>query len=215
MKLLAIHSNHLFFRRNAPNVYAYLAGERNQNYSTIFDFLDEEYREKRNEGPLLLREVFTASAKGLTGKTFNGNCQRFWREFQLDDISERLGGARENFDVVIVFTSYPKAVYEELLSEGRIDGLFGVEAAEYQGKIVGMKSIALKNEKQVLLKMERIGLEEKTTKEPNRYGLLELLIDQMIGYGLGREDVTIVGSGVTAEPMRKVSGRQVQDFSKL
>ena len=60
--------------------------------------------------------------------------------------------------------------------------------------------------------LKKISLSDKFTVEPNRYGLLEILIEEMITNNIKKEDVVVIGKGVTALPMHNVSSKQYENF---
>ena len=213
MKLLAIHANNALLRRNFVNAYQFLAQESYRMKS--FEELDEKYRAQKAKGPLLLKEVFTLVTKGLTPVVLRKNCHKFWDEFQGDEVMERLKIIRKKYAKIFVFTSYPIYVFDALKEAELVDQVFGVEELVENGIITGIKKIELEHETWVKNKFEELGIKDHFTLEPNRYGLLGVLIDAMKKNNLTKEDVDVVGKDITAEPLHLISRHKYKDLRRI
>ena len=226
MKLLAIHSNKIFFKETSPNFYGWLCKQR----GTVKEFaeLSEKYEEEKENGPLLLKETYELAVGGLTKSELLDHCNLYNEEYFNGEIKEdlkRLSSPNiRTSDVrilggeykIMIFTSLPKELYEHLEEWNLTDGIFGAEGKiDEDGKIVGLDEIKLKNKSVVKEKMEQIGFGENFTLTPNRYSLLELLIDEMTEKNIGDDNVTVIGKGTTAAPMSKVRAKQVENFGDL
>jgi hypothetical protein len=246
MKLLAIHSNKLFFKKGAPNFYEWLCRQR--GLLKQYEELKKEYNKGRN-GPKVLLNTFCLSTVGLTLFELERYCEKFRGEFIKNEIASKISRLAKEMKILI-FTSYPRELYANKLFRRLKIGVFGVEPVldDSKIKIVAMDTIRLipreddkrfsKNAKEVRKRLEKLSFmqlvsfpgpyhfgqseqlryehDEKNIRiEPDRYGMLALLIDQMIELGAKKEDVIVVGTGITAEPMHKVAGRVVESLEEL
>lgn len=213
MKILAIHSNKVFFKDGVPNFYGWLCGQRGRTEE--FATLNEKYKVAKERGPLLLKGTYELAVGGLAKDELLDYANQYNEEYfngAVKDELERLGGEYK----IMIFTSLPKELYEHLREENLVAGVFGAEGYWGEGdKIEGMAEIKLKNTAAVKEKMEQIGLGESFTLTPNRYGLLESLIDEMIEANIKEEDVVLLGKETTAIPMREVSAKQIENFGDL
>lgn len=117
---------------------------------------------------------------------------------------------------MVIFTSYPKYLYIHLEGAKLIDKVFGAESIlDDEGRIIDLKEIILENFEAVREKMNELGFDAAFTLLPDRYGLLELLLDEIIKNKINREDLIILGKGATVLPMLKVSARQVESLEEL
>ena len=67
MKLLAIHSNKLFFKKEAVNLYGWLANQR--GLAKEYLILKKKYDEGK-KGPLVLKETYELTVGNLTRQEF-------------------------------------------------------------------------------------------------------------------------------------------------
>ncbi|MBT6334616.1 MAG: hypothetical protein HN726_00395 [Candidatus Magasanikbacteria bacterium] len=210
MKLLAIHANKLFFQPHSPKVYSFFSEKRGKKEA--FDSLDNMYETKKVTGPLLLSDVCNITMKGITKEQYVTYCEEYWNQYKSNNIEKELKKLKQEFDLIYIFTSYPAMIYAELIKEELVDNVFGVHFQEKDGIIGGLKNITLKNEDKIKEELKKISLSDKFTVEPNRYGLLEILIEEMITNNIKKEDVVVIGKGVTALPMHNVSSKQYENF---
>ena len=212
MKLLAIHSNILFFGQ-APNFYEWLAGEREmiEKYKP----LREKYNQEKVKGPLLLKDTYERVVGGLSLEQLKQYCQQYYQEYFKEEAIRKLSQIMRKV-LVLVFSSYPRELYEIVKDKGLVHKVFGVEGSiGTDGKIVSITELRLEHERAVQEKMKEIGLSDKFTLKPNRFGMLEYLIDEMIENNLAKDDVTVVGGGDTAKPMYKVAVRVIENLSEI
>ncbi|MCK5027607.1 MAG: hypothetical protein KAS07_04260 [Candidatus Pacebacteria bacterium] len=213
MKILAIHSNKIFFKEGVSNFYGWLCEQRGR--SEEFVELNEKYEGEKKNGPNLLKETYELATGGLTKGELLDHCGHYNEEYFNGEVKEDLKRLGDEYEIII-FTSLPKEMYEHLREENLIAGIFGVEGEmDEDGKISMLAEIKLRNEYAVKEKMEQVGFGGNFTLIPNRYGLLELLIDEMIEVDVEEENVTVIGKETTAIPMSKVSAKQVEDLGDL
>jgi len=213
MKVLVIFSNSVLLRDGSQNAYAFLSMRRNKLNS--FLTLDKEYKEKKFKGPNLLSEIFEVAAIGEEEGKFLNNCSDFWEENKREDLKELLSRLRKKFEKIFIFTAYPKAIYTELLVQGLVDRIYGVDYEIDDFSISQLKQIEIIHDKAIKKELEKHNMLEKFTYEPNRYGLLLYLIDIMIEYNLKKKDITLVGKGVVALPAHRWSTRHVVELEEL
>lgn len=213
MKLLAIHSNSLFFGE-ALNFYQWLAKERGlvERYKP----LGEKYDQGKVKGPLLLKETYELAAGGLTHLELTKYCQQYCEKYLSKEIISNLSSVMKKMRV-LVFSSYPHELYEVVKNKNMAHKAFGAKGAVNAGSkmIMDFAPVKLDNVEVVKAEMNKIGLGNKFTFEPNRFGMLECLIDEMIKNGVTRDDVVVLGKGDTAKPMHKVAGRVIENLSQV
>lgn len=218
MRILAIHSNNLFFspddieENEVPNFYEWLAVER--GVSQAFSELDKEYQAEKNKRPLHFTIVYDLVMKCLTREELLAYCDKYNEFFFNYGTETKLKELRNLMDVIIL-TSYPKELYNHVHEKGLAD-VFGAEPILNQNNfITGLKGISLREPELVREEMEKIGFGNNFTLEPNRYGLLELLIDRMIRDKVEKIDIILLGKGVNAEPLKKVCQKFVDNLDEL
>lgn len=212
MKLLAIHSNKLFFKP-APNFYEWLAEKR--GVKNKFKSLAEEYKQKRQSGPLLLKDIYRISISGLLYKKFKEYCEEYCEIYLNKKITGKLRKLAGKMKIFI-FGSYPQELYSCLQKKELANNVLGVKCVvDASTKIVDLAEIKLENLEAVKEKMKTIGLIDRFSLEPNRYGMLEMLIDKMLIEKIPEADVVVLGKGMTAKPMHKIAGRVIESLDEL
>jgi len=216
MKLLAIHSNKIFFKKNieedVPNFYEWLSEERGlKNQYSTFNYI---YKIEDRKSVVILNEIFKLAAGGMDMDELRAYCDKY-NEFYFDySLQAKLKEIKKNITIAI-FTSYPKQVYRHLEDNNLLE-VYGTEGVlNEENKILRLREIKLENEKEIKKQMEKIGLEDEFSLWPNRYGLLELLIDKMIKENIKKDDIVVIGTSVASKIMAKVSSRQVENFEEL
>ncbi len=208
--LLAIHSNKAILGETAPNFYEYLAVER----GNLADFqkLDQEYRAERDKRPLFLSQIYQLCASGLSKNELEVIVAKFASQFISKEVKEQLKNLRNQFSKIIILTSYPKTVYLPLQKSKLVDEIFGAEGKlDENQKISALKEIQLKNPDFVKAKMKEIGIASQFTLEPNRYGMLEYLIDLLSN--TRETQVTILGASVTTLPLKSIATTFIESES--
>jgi len=215
MKLLAIHSNAILLKKDTPNFYSWIATKR--NLSKEYNDLMSQYEAVKEKKPLLLKETYNLTIGGLTQPELVNYCQQFNEIYFNNDIVNDLQKLIDQQVSILVFTSYPQELYQFLMDKNLITNVFGVEAFinEETGKIKKLKKIALKDTSAVKEKMKEIGYADNFTDEPNRYGLLELLIDEMLVNNLSKDEVVVLGKDTTAQPLHKVASKVIDNLLDL
>ncbi|MFH0856707.1 MAG: hypothetical protein V1860_02305 [bacterium] len=213
MQILAIHSNKIFFEGTieeaVPDFYQWLSRERGLNKEFIK--LDSEYDDKKNT-PLLLREIYKLAVYGLSKEELFAYCGKYNEFYFNKKLYGRLAKIREMMEILIL-TSYPSELFEHLISNGSADKIFGAEGKfNNEGDIFDLKEIELKFPEEVIEKMKKIGFGFEFTLEPDRYGLLELLIDYMLEIGADKNNVTVIGKNTASMPFSRVSGKQLDSL---
>lgn len=211
MRILAIHSNEALLQEGYPNFYGYLASLRGREKE--FAQLNAEYEKKKHEGPLLLKDVCQVAVFGSDINTVIEDAAHFWEKNKQENIEATLQAITRSFDETHVFTSYPSALYAPLVEEGLVDAIHGLDFVTEGTNIVSIEEVSLRHHQEVQKIMKDINLEKEFTYEPNRYGLLEILIDTMVEKQLSSSDVTVIGNNVTAVPMHAVGKKHFQDLA--
>lgn len=236
MKILAIHNNKMFFKKDAPNFYEWLCEQR--GLSESYQELEKVY-DKGENGPMVLSNTFCLAAAGLTFKEFSVYINDYIRKYRVEKIAEKLKKISENC-IVMIFTSLPRLLFEDIFIT--VHKVFGAEprVEENKNKTVFKKIVYLSdidiadggNKYAICDKFDELGLSSRYVHGigemgslnafayelsiyPDRYGLLAYLIDQMIELKKGKENVIVAGKGRTAEPMHKVAGRVVESLENL
>ena len=148
-KLLAIHSNKIFFKEDAPNFYEWICGRRglNEPYQT----LKKEYG-NGEKGPWVLEETFDLAITGLTPIEFGRYIKEYTGQYQLKETTEMLKKLSKKFKVMI-FSSFPKSLFHNFLNIAY--KIFGSEYILRHGKIDK-------------LRLTRLTLGEETEEEKNK-----------------------------------------------
>ncbi|OGF22160.1 hypothetical protein A2Y83_00975 [Candidatus Falkowbacteria bacterium RBG_13_39_14] len=217
MKLLAIHSNEIFFARDTadeelPNFYEWLAEERGVLGKA--SVLHKEYKEKK-ENSSLLRDMYKLVVAGLLCDELSAYCGKYNEFYFNERTASELYKCGGNFEIFI-FASYPEELYKFLEEKGIADKVFGAQArCGAEGKIEDVKEIELKNRNEVEKVMAKIGFADKFTFIPDKYGMAELLIDHMIEYDLKSDEIIVLGKSETAIPMQKLAGSVIGKLEEL
>lgn len=177
--------------------------------------LDRQYEEGKFRGPHFLLEVFDVAAGGEEEGEFLSNCSDFWEENKRENIKELFSRLRKKFDKIFIFTAYPKALYTELLVQGAVDHIYGLDYELDDFCISGIKKIEIFHQDAVKKELEKYDLLDKFTDEPNRFGLLTYLLDIIVEYHLKKKDIVVVGKGVVALPAHKWAGQNVVSLEEL
>ncbi|MCK5320941.1 hypothetical protein KAJ61_06165 [Candidatus Parcubacteria bacterium] len=257
-KLLAIHSNKIFFKKNAPNFYEWICGKR--GLDKPYQCLKKEYC-NGEKGPRALSETFELAISGLTPIEFEIYIEEYIDKYQLEKIAEKLKKLSKKFKIMI-FSSLPIMLFDNLFLV--TDNIFCSEYVVKRNKINRLRLIHLtlgekteeeknkakylppfskslrkpKNHKVICQRLDDIGLSEIYNSgtiemgnvpdyvdyiqycrwlyiEPDRYGMLICLINEMIEGGYDKKDVIALGKGETAKPMHKMAGRIIENLEEL
>lgn len=209
MKLLAIHSNKLFFGK-APNFYKWLAEKR--GVEDKLKPLEEEYKQNRQKGPLLLKETYRISVSGLLYKELEEYCEEYCNIFLDEKTANKLRKLTKKMKIFI-FGSYPQELYFCLQKRKIANNVFGVKCIIDNNEITDLAEIRLANLEAVKDKMKKIGLADKFSLYPDRYGMLGMLIDKIIE--IPEVDLLVLGKGITAVPMHKIAGKVINSLEEI
>ncbi|MFH1030402.1 MAG: hypothetical protein V1770_04040 [bacterium] len=212
MKLLAIFSDRIFFQEDTieeevPNFFNWLAEERG--------ILLDNLILGNDNGTFDLRRIYKLVLAGLLEEELLAYCGKYNEFYFNEERANELYKLNIDFDIFI-FTSCPKELYYFLEEKGIVNKVFGAQAySDSKGKIMALKEIELRNREEVRKRMTEFGFGENFTFEPNKYGLTELLIDQIIADNLSAEDVVALGKEITAFPARKVAGKIIERLEEI
>ncbi|MCK5320836.1 hypothetical protein KAJ61_05635 [Candidatus Parcubacteria bacterium] len=233
-KFLAVHSNKLFFG-NSPNFYEWLADQR--GLLKQYEPLKEGYNQGK-KGPVYLSSTYCLTVVGLTPLELTKYCTKYFELF-FDRMVFKQIQYLSSIVKMAIFTSYSEKLYRPL--DGIVHKICGAEYIldEYEIKIANIDNIhpRKENTEKIRKKMKTFGFENNILPEPpgfgmseqlryeielgsinilpDRYGLLVLLIHEMMINNLSKDDVIVLGKGITAKPMHKVAGRVIESLSEI
>lgn len=213
MKLLAIHSNKLFFKTKTPNFYEWLAEQR--GLLKQYKPLKKGYNQGK-KGPRYLKNTYCLTTAGLTPFELEKYCSEYCDLFFNRRMFQQIKNASRVAKIAI-FTSYPQEIYGSLK-----DSVYKIYGSNYVLGEHAIKITDLDNIHPRILpwfnKKEQLSYGAKLKSmniPPDRYGLLVLLVNEIIINGLLKGDIVILGKGVTAQPMHKVAGRVIKNLNEL
>lgn len=213
MKLLAIHSNKLFFKTKTPNFYEWLAEQR--GLLKQYKPLKKGYSQGK-KGPRYLSNTYCLTVAGLTPLELERYCSQYCDLFFNKKMFQQIKNASRVAKIAI-FTSYPQKIYRSL--KDSVYKIYGSRYIldEHAIKITDIDNIHPRtfswfNKKEQL----RYGAKLKSMNiPPDRHGLLVLLVNEIIINGLLKDDIVVLGAGVTAQPMHEVAGRVIENLGEL
>ncbi len=219
-RVLAIHSNELFFGKDAPNFYQFIANKR--GIGDEMNKLQEQYKAEKENSSLLLQKTYSLAMSGLT----KSELERYIEEFFVNPqalttinfvkVMVMLDLLRQKGYEILVFTSYPVEIYQHPANFKQ--KIFGPNAKYDGSKICGFYFTNFRSPSAAytaMLYLELLPPRGTTIGEPNRYGLVYKLLDIIITQKISTENLFVLGSSVTTEPMHKIGGKRIKKLEEL
>lgn len=218
-KILAIHSNNLFFGKNTPSFYQFLADTR--GVGDEMRSLLARYETNKEDSPLLLQKVYGLTMDGLTKSELKEYVKKFFINTQNVAISfaktmTSINSVEKRGYKVIVFTSYPMEIF--LYPINFHQEAIGPIANYKNNKISGLKPLNIRYEQKVREWMNLTSnLYQRFTTSPSRFGLTTKLVDMLITYDkqTPQKNLVVLGSSTSAKPMHEIGGISVEKLEEL
>lgn len=214
-KLLILRSAEIFFPKG-EHIYKYLAKKFGKLEE--YDKLNKAYQDGKIKGPCFLKETVETVLKGVSIREFTEDCIEYVQLYLNLGLIDFLDKAKKKEYEIASFCSFPRAFFMEAICSCHLSFpvfVYGVVSKTEKDKIIGLQDLKFEDEEFVRREMEKIGFGDKFTRNPDRYGMLEKLIELIRDKGFRKEDIVLIGNSVTAKPTMKLAGRVIKKFSDL